>query len=170
MPSVSVKNVNGNKEIDVTDNDTKIRIAENKDGITMTVTDPPQGDKKPKPREYKAATADELKKKHPEAYKLYEKYAKGQGVAMGNVQIAVVGQGGPVKAVAPIPRPGRLSPNRHRRAGPRRLPSSRRCPISHNYRPSKRSERRPTWAWAEKDTTVRGLLPRPWRPIGGARS
>jgi len=78
---IAVKNVNGNKEVDVTENDRKIRITEDKDGITVTVTDPPKGDAKPKPKQYKAADEKELKKKHPEAHTLYEKYAKGQNAA-----------------------------------------------------------------------------------------
>lgn len=106
---IAFTNVNGDKSIDVTENGKKIKITENKGGITVTVTDPPQGDKKPKPKQYKAANADELRKKHPEAHKLYEKYAKGRGAVIGNIQIAVAGQAvaGRAAAINAVPRRGR---------------------------------------------------------------
>jgi len=78
---MSVRTVNGEKEIDVTENGgRKVKITEGKAGIVVTVTEKPEGDKKPQPKEYKAANAAELKKKHPEAHKLYEQYGKQQGV------------------------------------------------------------------------------------------
>ena len=88
---MSVRNSNGRKEIDVTENGRKVCIVEDKNGIVVKVTDKPEGEKKPKPKEYKAADAAALKKKHPEAYKLYEKYAKQQGGAIvlnfGNIRV-----------------------------------------------------------------------------------
>ena len=86
--TISVTNRNGNREVNVTENGRKIRIIENaKDGITVTVTEPGEGKDKPKPKEYKAANADELKKKHPEAHKLYKKYAAGNRINIGAVQM-----------------------------------------------------------------------------------
>ncbi len=89
---MSVSTTNGEKQIDVTENGRTIRITEGKGGITVRVAEKPQGDKKPKPKEYKAATAAELRTKHPEAHKLYEKYAKRQGagfvVNLGNLGVA----------------------------------------------------------------------------------
>lgn len=90
---MSVKNVNGEKEIDVVENGRKVKITEGKGGITMTVTDPPKGKEKAKPKQYKAADAKELKKKHPEAYKLYEKYTEGNNAVVGNIRIGPVGPG-----------------------------------------------------------------------------
>ena len=112
---IAVKNVNGDKEIDVNENGRKVKITENKAGITVTVTDPPKGDAKGKPKEYKAADAKELKKKHPEAHKLYEKYAKGQGAA--NIQIIGGNIGG---AINPI----RIGPARLARGRGGRLANS----------------------------------------------
>ena len=91
---MSVSTTNGEKQIDVTENGRTIRITEGKGGITVRVAEKPEGDKKPepKPKEYKAATAAELRTKHPEAHKLYEKYAKRQGagfvVNLGNLGVA----------------------------------------------------------------------------------
>ena len=111
---ISVKNVNGDKEIDVTENGKKVKITENKAGITVTVTEAPKGDAKGKPKQYKAADAKELKTKHPEAHKLYEKYAKGQGAA--NIQIIGGNIGGglnPIRLRPALPvrprRDGRLA-------------------------------------------------------------
>jgi len=105
---ISVKNVNGEKEIDVVDNGKKIKITEGKAGITVTVTDPPKGKEKAKPKQYKAADAKELKKKHPEAHKLYEKYATDDGAVVGNIRIGRVGAGaGGARAAV---RPARIQP------------------------------------------------------------
>ena len=110
---VAMRNVNGNKEVEVDENGKKVKISEDKNGITVTVTDPAQGDKKAAPKTYKAADAKELKKKHPEAHKLYEKYAGGQGAAMGNIQI-IGGLGG--GAINPL-QIGRAVPAFRGRAG-----------------------------------------------------
>ena len=49
-------------------------------------------DGKPKTSTFKAKNADELKKKHPEAYKLYKEHAAGnQNAVIGNIQLRVVG-------------------------------------------------------------------------------
>jgi len=86
---VAVKNVNGNREIDATENGKNVKIQDNKNGITVTVTEPAVGKKKPKPKVYKAANAAELKKKHPEAHKLYEKYAGKNAVAINMARIRI---------------------------------------------------------------------------------
>jgi hypothetical protein len=86
MQSVTVSNINGAKETNVDENGKKTKIVENKDGITITVTDPDKN--KGKPTEYKAADAKTLKTLHPEGYKIYEKHGKGNGVAVGNINIA----------------------------------------------------------------------------------
>jgi len=83
---VTVTNNNGNKETDVVDNGKTVKIVEGKEGITVTVGDANKKDAKPK--EYKAADAKELKTKHPEAHKLYEKYGKGDA-GVGNININI---------------------------------------------------------------------------------
>ena len=110
---VTLRNANGRKDVDVDDNGRKIHITEDKNGIVVKVQEKAEGKKKPKAKEYKAANAAELKKKHPEAYKLYEKYGKQKGanlvLNLGNVRVGAVPGGAimPVKAVAerPVARP-----------------------------------------------------------------
>lgn len=107
---ISVTSVNGNKEINVEANGRKIKINENKDGIVVAVTEPAAGKKKAETKTYKAADAKELKKKHPEAHKLYEKYARGgmaQRIQVGNIVRP---------RVAPQVRPGRAKTAAARRA------------------------------------------------------
>ncbi|MBI1902362.1 MAG: hypothetical protein HYS13_14775 [Planctomycetia bacterium] len=92
---ISVKNANGNKTIDVDDNGKKIQIAEDAGGaIKMLVTETEGG--KEKTSKYEAKNADELKKNHPDAHKLYEKYKDG---VVGNIQIRAFG----VAPVLPVP-------------------------------------------------------------------
>ena len=96
---IRVANNNGNKEVEVEENGKKIQITETaKDGIKVTVTEKVDG--KEKSESYAAKDADELKKKHPEAHKLYEKYAgnnNGAAVVIGNIQIN--GQALPMQAL-----------------------------------------------------------------------
>lgn len=77
---VSIKNVDGNKEIDVEEKDRKIKIVESAEGhIKMKIEgakDDMDGTK-----EIEAESAEELKKKDPEAHKIYEQYSKGGGGA-----------------------------------------------------------------------------------------
>ena len=97
---IAMANVNGEKTVDVNENGRKVKITEGKGGIVVTVTEKPEAGKKPEPKEYKAASEAELKKKHPEAHKLYEKYGKNQGAAgMANFQI--IAGGGPGLVVQP---------------------------------------------------------------------
>ncbi len=107
--TISVTSVDGNKEINVEQDGRKIKITENKDGIVVTVTEPAAGKKKAETKTYKAADAKELKKKHPEAHKLYEKYARG-GMAQ-RIQVANIA----LPRVVPQVRPGRAKTARARR-------------------------------------------------------
>ena len=72
----------------------KVEITETKDG-------------KPVTRKFEAKNADELKKKHPEAHKLYQQYSQG---AAGNIQLRINGQvpgnGIPRIQIAPFKFPG----------------------------------------------------------------
>ncbi len=78
---VSVKNVDGNKEIEVEEEKRTIKINETAAGkIKMEITAKDKGDMDGTEK-YEAANAEELKKLHPEAYKVYEQYSKGGGGA-----------------------------------------------------------------------------------------
>ncbi len=93
--AVTVSNVNGNRQINIADGARKIRISDtNGKDIRVEVTEDVDG--KTKTSQYQAKDLDELKKKHPEIAKLYERYAKPGG-AVANIQI----QAGP--AVLPVP-------------------------------------------------------------------
>ena len=90
--SVRIKVVNGDRTIEVKNGDEKIEIRDkNGKEIELKHTRPVDG--KAKTDEYKAVDLDDLKKKHPEAAKLYEKYAPGNGIAGGaaaQIQIQAV--------------------------------------------------------------------------------
>jgi hypothetical protein len=74
---------NGAKELRVTENDRSVRIREDADGIKVEVTEPDAAGK-PATKEYKAKDAAELKKNHPEAAEIYEKYAGRMNVRILN--------------------------------------------------------------------------------------
>ena len=88
---ISVRTINGKRTIEVKTGTRKVLI-EDAGGkqITVRVTDLVNG--KPLTTEYKGADAAELKKKHPEGHKLYEKYTKNnriiirQGFPFGKVR------------------------------------------------------------------------------------
>lgn len=74
---------NGVKQMEISEKDLKVKITEDaQGGIQMEVTRKKDG--KETTEKYSAKTADELKKKHPEAGKLYEKYGQQLG---GGIQI-----------------------------------------------------------------------------------
>jgi len=83
---MSVTNANGRKVTEVSENGRAIKITEDKGGIVVKVTEKAEGDKPPATKEYKAADAAELKKKHPEGHALYEKYGKQNA---GNIVLNV---------------------------------------------------------------------------------
>lgn len=71
---VSVKQVGDSKEIEVVEGDLTINIHEAADkSLKMRVKDGEEV------KEYEAKNAEDLKKEHPEAHKLYEKYAGAAG-------------------------------------------------------------------------------------------
>ena len=68
-----MQNINGVKKIVANENGRKIQINDDPNqGIVVTVTE------NGKAKKYEAKNADELKKKHPDGYKIYEKYSKNQ--------------------------------------------------------------------------------------------
>ena len=73
---IKMRNVNGIKDIEVTENGRKVKIHDDPNqGIKVEIIETKEG--KLVTRAFKAKNADELKKKSPEAHKLYEKYFKG---------------------------------------------------------------------------------------------
>ena len=76
---MQVKTINGVKEIKVTENEQQIKIVDDpNNGIQVEITEKVDG--KEKTRQFKAKDAAELKKKHPEAHKVYEKFKQGGGI------------------------------------------------------------------------------------------
>lgn len=80
---IQANGINQNRSVDVDENGKRTHITEDQNGIEVKVTEKLEG--KDKTDAFKAKDADELKKKFPEAHKLYEKYVNGPGV--GNIQI-----------------------------------------------------------------------------------
>ena len=75
---VSIKNINGVKEIEAEENGRKVKITDDPaNGVKMEVTEKKDG--KDVTQKYEAKDAAELKTKHPEAHKLYEEYSKQPG-------------------------------------------------------------------------------------------
>lgn len=108
---ISVKTVNGVKDIDVEEGERKIKIHDDPaKGITLEVTEKKDG--KDATQKYEAKNAEELKTKHPEAHKLYEEYSQGAGVLriggrfreLGPLLLPVPAPVGPVPA-EPAPPP-----------------------------------------------------------------
>jgi len=83
---VQMKEVNGVKDIDIKEQDRSIKIHEDPNkGITVEITEKKDG--KDVKQKYEAKDAAELKKKHPEAHKLYEKYNKGGAIQIRGIQV-----------------------------------------------------------------------------------
>ena len=97
---MQVRNVNGQRDIRVEQNGQKIEIADtNGKNITVKITEMAGG--KEKTREFKGADLEDLRKKHPEGAKLYERYASGRN---GVQRIRGVGGAIQIRAV-PVPLP-----------------------------------------------------------------
>lgn len=80
---VQMKNVNGVKTIEAQDGNREVKIVDDpKKGITVEITETKNGKKNTE--KFQAKDADQLKKKHPAAYKEYQKYSQGK---MGRFQI-----------------------------------------------------------------------------------
>ncbi|MEC7566866.1 MAG: hypothetical protein VX738_14375 [Planctomycetota bacterium] len=85
---IQMRNVNGVKDVEVTENGRKVKIHDDPNqGIKVEIIETKEG--KPVTRTFQAKNADELKKKSAEAHALYEKYAKGGAgnIQLGNLQI-----------------------------------------------------------------------------------
>jgi hypothetical protein len=96
---IQVRVVNGVKDITVEENGKKVRIQDDpNNGIKLEVTEKKDG--KETTKKYEAKNAAELKKKHPDAYKIYEKHGKQNG----GIQIRVARP-----AVPAVPQPQRIA-------------------------------------------------------------
>ncbi|RPI82025.1 MAG: hypothetical protein EHM42_09940 [Planctomycetaceae bacterium] len=111
---VQSTNNNGQIEVDVREGDRQIHISHrNGKNIAVKVTEPPiPGNKERQTTEYKARDQAELKKKHPEAGRLFETYGN-----QGNIQ--VFGGAFPPGAVPPEGAIPNLLPRNLRRGFPR---------------------------------------------------
>jgi hypothetical protein len=77
--SVTSRDNNGTREIDIREDETKVKIEDRPGGpIKVTVTETVDG--KLKSTSYEAKDAKELKEKHAAAYDWYDRYAKGGGI------------------------------------------------------------------------------------------
>lgn len=88
---VQAMNGNGQRNVRVQENGRTIAISENPQAVTVTVTEVVGG--KPKTTSWTAKNADELKKNHPEAHKLYIKHM-GPQPFFGQAPPAIVMQAG----------------------------------------------------------------------------
>lgn len=96
---ISVRNVNGVKTVEAEEGDRKVKIVEDPNqGIQMELTTKKDG--KETTEKYTAKNAGDLKKKHPKAYEVYDKYSR-QG---GNFAVQVQIGGGGMLPVAVQPR------------------------------------------------------------------
>lgn len=92
---------NGTKQIEVTENDLKVKIVEEANGgVQLEVTRKKDG--RETTEKYSAKSREDLQKDQPEAYKLYDKYTQQQNA---RIQIQAVPGGPPGIQVLPVPAP-----------------------------------------------------------------
>lgn len=116
--TVTSRTVNGKRQIDINENGKKMQIHDtNGKDIVVKIEETVNGQQKTV--EYKAKDFNELKKKHPNAAKVYERYAKPRINGVGNIRF-----GNGLPAVQRLQRPQR----RVRRGAKRRGAKRRRPP------------------------------------------
>jgi len=115
--SVSVKNVNGVKEITVSENGRKISIKDDpKQGIQVEITETKGG--RQVTRTVQAKDAEDLKKQDKEAYDLYKQYSQGNagGAIQLQIQAGGIAPGGRIRiqpGIRPVfPQPIQILPGR----------------------------------------------------------
>lgn len=82
---VRSKTTNGSSEIDIDENGTQIKIKhQGGKNISVVITPPAENGKAPKPAEFQAGDAAELKDKHPEAHQYFERYGQRGRPGPGN--------------------------------------------------------------------------------------
>ena len=103
MRTMSVKNVNGVKEITATEDGKTVKIEDDPaKGIKIEVTEKQNG--KEVTKKYEAKNAEDLKKNQPAGYELFKKYGGEQQQGMGAVQLQIqVGGGGNLPIPNAIP-------------------------------------------------------------------
>jgi hypothetical protein len=109
---VSMRNINGVKEVEADDNGRKIKIREEPGkGIKIEVATKKDG--KDVTDKYEAQSVEELQKKHPEGYKLYKEFGEnpGGGVIQFQIQGGGIIQAGGIQ-IAPAANPVPILPNR----------------------------------------------------------
>ena len=85
---VSVTVQNGITKVDAEENGQKVKILDDpENGISVEITEDKEGKKET--HKYQAADTEELKKKHPEAHKLYRKYTGNVKADEGTVNIRI---------------------------------------------------------------------------------
>jgi hypothetical protein len=98
---ISVKEVDGVKEIEAVDGDRTVKINEDP-GKSLKVKITEKKDGKEESQEYEAKNADELKEKHPEAFKAYEQWGKGgAGLGIADIRIEAVPGIAPALPIVP---------------------------------------------------------------------
>ncbi len=101
---ISVRTVNGVKTIEAEEGDQKVKIVDDPNqGIKMEVASKKDG--KDVTETFEAKNAEELKKKHPDAYHIYGKYNQMGGMGRIAVQMQIGGNMQPVPVPAPMPLP-----------------------------------------------------------------
>ena len=122
--SMKVSVINGKRQVEVQNGDEKIEIND-VNGKDIQLKHTRQVDGKAKTDEYKAADLDELKKKHPEAAKLYEKHGGPNlvGGVAGAIQLQVRAgvPGAPLQLQIPGFQPELVPAQPNRPAGPRTI-------------------------------------------------
>lgn len=119
---------NGVKTIEAEDDGKKVKIVDDPNkGIEIEITEKKDG--KEKTEKFAAKDAAELKKKHPDAYKVYEKHSKNVGgiqIRGGGIQIRGI-QVQPGRAVpAAVPKAGAARNDAMRRIAKTQLQSAQR--------------------------------------------
>ncbi|MDB5344545.1 MAG: hypothetical protein JWP89_2922 [Schlesneria sp.] len=106
VQSIKFNMVNDKRHIEAVTGDEKVEITDT-NGKDIELKHTRRVDGKSKTDEFKADDLDDLKKKHPDAAKLYEKYAAGPNPGFGGgIQMQIGGIGAPRPVQFPKPVPG----------------------------------------------------------------
>ncbi len=104
MRTMSVKNVNGVKEITASEDGKNVKIQDDPaKGIKIELTEKENG--KEVTKKYEAKNVEDLKKNHPAGYELYKKYGEQPGNGIAQMQFRIQAGGGNF-----LPVPGNPAP------------------------------------------------------------
>ena len=117
--------VNGKRHVEFQTGDEKVEI-DDTNGKDIELKHTRTVDGKSKTDVYKGTDLDDLKKKHPEAAKLYEKHSGGNNLVIGGgggaIQLQIGGAAPGRFGIVPVPAPGfQLTPVPAQPAGPRTI-------------------------------------------------